>query len=227
MALVVWSGMRAYDVQKLNETAQTQLRDDLKLTHAKLDQSLNSEEFMKGQLSGLAIVLGKMSGSTNLSDAKRLTELLQKLGRPPAVNSVLDAMTNQQLQDSVLALVKQMRETDSQFERANREMIDRHWQAERAIPLEDKAQFTAIRNKNWSELLQLHADQDNEFRDKYLGRGVAVRDQMLKRIPPDKVPNVNVMHGPSSLEFGHLLGATTLGMIAYYLEQLALALPMK
>jgi hypothetical protein len=155
--------------------------------------------------------------------------LLQKLVKPVPVNSVLDAMTNQQLQDSALALVKQIRETDSQYERADREMTDRHMQAERAIPLEDKNPFTALRNKNWSEQLQLHAAQDNEFRDKYLGRGVAIRDQMLKRIPPDKVPIDDFMVGigAAALQYGHLVGPRPLGTTADYLERLALALPMK
>jgi hypothetical protein len=199
---------------------QTKLRD-------KLDQSLLSQEHIKGQLDSFAIVLGtiKSTNANSSGDTRQLADLLQKMVKPVPVNSVLDAMTNQQLQDSVLALVKQMRETDSQFERAKREMTDRQWQADLAIT--DKTQFTAVRDKNWTEIQQTYATQDNEFRQKYLGRAIAARDQMLKRIPPDKIPNVNPMHGPSSLDFGHLLGATTVGRVADYLEQLALALPMK
>lgn len=135
--------------------------------------------------------------------------------------------TNEQLQQSALAFVKQMRETDTQFERESREMNDRQYLAERQIPIEQQGRFLELRNKNIADSQQLQATHDNEFRDKYLGRGLSLRDQMLKRIPPDKVPSVNYNRGPAALDFGHLIGATTVGRIADYLEQLALSIPTK
>jgi hypothetical protein len=225
--LTIWVGLQTYQAERDAINAQGRAEESQKNTQTKLDQSLLAQEHIKGQLESFAIVLGAIKSNPSSSSGDKLAVLLQQLAKPVPVNSVLDAMNNQQLQESVLALVKQMRETDFQFEHAKREMSDRQWQAERAIPLTDKAQFTAVRDKNWAEMQQTYATQDNEFREKYLGRAVAARDQMLKRIPLDKVPSDNFMHGPSSLEYGHLLGATTVGMIADYLERLALALPMK
>ncbi len=38
VALIIWSGLRAYDAQRTNDHAQGQLRDDLKSARQKMDQ---------------------------------------------------------------------------------------------------------------------------------------------------------------------------------------------
>ena len=221
LILTVWVGLQTYDAEEEAIARQKQAEANEKTTQGKLDQSLLSQENIKGLLTGLAITMEKSGNPAN----DQLSAVVKRFSQPPPVNSILDAMTNPQLQESALAFVKQMRDTDAQFERQTREMTDRHWQAERQIPMDQKVQFTELRDKDNAELLRWLAAQDNEFRNKYLGRAVSLRDQMLKRIPPDKVPQVD--NGSASLDFGHLLGATTIGRVADFLEQLALRLPMK
>lgn len=64
MGLVIWSGLRAYDAQNLNEQSQKQLKSDISSMSGKLDKSLTSQVFIEGQLKdtkdGIAKTVGKL-----------------------------------------------------------------------------------------------------------------------------------------------------------------------
>ena len=78
-ALVVWSGLRASASQKENDRAQDQLRADVREARQKMDQSLLSQENMKGQLGALSVVLGKFVESGRGADLNKVAEITAQI----------------------------------------------------------------------------------------------------------------------------------------------------
>lgn len=81
MILIIWSGSRASEFQKANERAQTELRQDIKSAREKMDQSLLSQENMKGQLSAFAVVLIKFVTSGRQVDLRPLASAMAQVSK--------------------------------------------------------------------------------------------------------------------------------------------------
>src|ERR1035437_821645 len=56
-ALTIWSGLRAVESQKAAEREQQMLKSQLNTAQRKLDQTLVSQEYLKGQVNSLATVI--------------------------------------------------------------------------------------------------------------------------------------------------------------------------
>lgn len=83
-ALIIWSGLRSYDAQKLNSEIQAQLRDDLTEARRKMDQSLQRQEYMRGQLDSIGLMVGKIREKSVDPGLKDLATAVSKLAERAA-----------------------------------------------------------------------------------------------------------------------------------------------
>ena len=60
-ALIVWSGLRTFDTQRASNSAQSQLQEDLGKARDGMNQSLRRQEYMRGQLDSISLLVGRAS----------------------------------------------------------------------------------------------------------------------------------------------------------------------
>ena len=84
-ALTIWSGLRAVESQKAAEREQQMLKSQLNTAQRKLDQTLLSQEYLKGQVNSLATVIGQSGKNTSdIGVIERLAKNLAEATKAPA-----------------------------------------------------------------------------------------------------------------------------------------------
>src|ERR1035437_1249146 len=87
VGLIVFSGIRTYQSQTMNASVQQKLQADLQSARDKMDQSLRSQENIKGQLTAFSTVLGTLATSRSDPALQRMAGAMMSLVKPPPVVS--------------------------------------------------------------------------------------------------------------------------------------------
>jgi hypothetical protein len=218
VVLILWIGYQTYAAereakisQERAEQSQIDMGNDLKEARTKLDQSVLAQEFMKGQLSGLAIVLGKMQDNGTLG-AKQVAGAIEKMAQS---NAQTTALSNKQLCTQTTALTKRMLAFEYRWHSARDQMSDRQSAAMREASGEGARK--QLWNQQTRELIQSSQQENYEFRSTMLGEAIYLKDELLKRLPGEAAPeqkNLIAFEGSTA-------GVSAIGDAANYLDALA------
>lgn len=182
MSLIVWSGGRAYHAQEANDKAQKKLQADLDAARGKLDQSLLAQEYMKGQLNSIGIIMGKL-GDSGSPALKQLASAVEHMAQS---NAQATAATNKQLCANTMDLIKRMHEFEYKRRLDAGQFIDRQMNAMRAARTEEEQR--QVWQRETQELMQRSAYEQYEFRTSLLGEAIYLKDELLKRLPRRRNP---------------------------------------
>lgn len=192
--LTVFIGFRSHYAQRDSERQQKGLADSLKQTseslnqeYALLEQSRFSEEFMKGQLNGLGMLVGRLN-SDGTSASANLARAIRQIGEgfvhgtgiePPAIQK----MTGSQLRQRVIDFAQQMHKYASDFVVGTAKLVqttNNMRNRNTALSDEQKRQGENGVIQGRSYLFQ------REFQETYLGDATEYKDELLRRLGPQK-----------------------------------------
>jgi hypothetical protein len=213
-------------------TAQT-MRDDLaaarqdaKDTKQQLTDSRLAEEFMKGQLSGLSLMVGKIRHTGDIGNkqmAAVLGDIARKTEQAQDTRSSLERMSNPALRQQVIQFTREMLGWSTKQDAIGRNMSDQRMAEIQSISPTDKAKREAV----WSAWNlrdnQFYANYHGEFTRDFLGSAIAYRNELLRRLPPQ--PPLKQAERPAALE--GWVAPLSVPVTAIYLQQLAYKLPEK
>jgi hypothetical protein len=79
LAITVWSGLRSYDSQQASNAAQAALRGEVSNAGRRLEQSLQRQEYMRGQLDSIGLMVGKLGQRTNDPALNTVAEAVKRM----------------------------------------------------------------------------------------------------------------------------------------------------
>ena len=184
---------------------QKKLNNDLIKSHM-------NEEFIKGKLSAIGEVMGKMSKSGTDSSIKQMASAIEKIVQSSYQTTTA---TNKQICSSTMDLAKRMHKFAYDRRERSRQIIDRQMTASRTAKTEEE-RHQIFQQYSAQSIQQI--DSDNyEFRTTILGEAIYLKDELLKRLPPQPKPNFK-----TAVVFeGSLAGAYPEDEAADYLEGLS------
>jgi len=211
-------GVKNYQSQKANSIAQQNLqndvhdsREDLKTTKQQLSDSRLAEEYMKGQLNGLSMMVGHLNDSGN-SGMKEVAKVLNNMSQKPIE---VHALSNKQLCDRTITFVKQLREFDTswRYSPTTDEAWRQHMKAMNSAKTEEE------REKEWkqysaNEMLR-YQQREKDFQINFLGEAAFLRQELEHRIPSSPQPSEQERFAFSASS------SVIAGPIGTYLEKLA------
>ncbi len=197
--------------EELRKSEQKQ--DDLR---GKLDQSLLQQQYTKGQLDSLALMVGRV-GQPGLQG----TELAAAIKQMSAQNKADLEASNSDLCKPARQEAQEIRTFQQKYDADERALMDQEWtQAASTTTDQQRKDFFEARARRLLESMQTH---ENEFRSRYVARAKYLRDLLINRIPP-KTAELLIQsnsQSESSLNSGMLSGASIEYVLANYLDELA------
>lgn len=232
--LTVVTGLRNYYAQKEATQIQTgmqgdlsQTRKDLEEARQSLEQSRLAEEFMKGQLSGLSLMVGKI-GDSGYANSQIITKAIATIAKGPVAAGVeapaIQRMTSGQLKSKVIDFVGQLRQMSAEMTVQTRQLADDQMRSTQSASSGDK-------NKVWDDFSRrtanLYISHSEQIQSCCVVSATEYKDEMIRRIGPEtpadleKFPFTFWMGGKS------VMGPTEMNLdsTAAYLEYLARKLP--
>ena len=199
---------------KRSERAQEELKE-------KLDQSLLDQQYTKGQLSSLALMVGRLGqpGPEN----KELAAAIRQMAQANAQRKSDLESSNSDLCKRAHAEAVGIRLFQVKFDNAERAMEeDWIYQAELKTTQERRDAWRAS-EKNWMSANETHK---NEFQTRYVADAKYLRDLLMNRVSPE---DAEVLRGKNreaddALSMASLSGAYPEYRIANYLDELASAI---
>lgn len=180
------------DLNKSNEA--------LTRANASLQRSQLSQEFMKGQLSGLSMMVAQQSNNSS-SQGVALANALQKISsqkqlaapagvEPPAV----ERFTNKQLKDRVIQLVNAMRQSAVQEQNAERtRMFQNQAEITEAIKKDGNAPRGPASQKAWNDGLvrdqNARAQYSLYVSQNFVTSATEYNTELLRRLGPQPPPS--------------------------------------
>jgi hypothetical protein len=157
-------------------------------TQNALQSSALSQEFMKGQLSGLSMMVGKLN-SDGSSDSANLVKALHQIGNdqskstgvePPAIQR----LTTSQLREKVNEFANNLRKATNDFREQQRQHFMNAQQEIYSIPGDQTDKRNkAILNMETSELVE-EQNFELKIRQEYFDDATMYRDELLRRLGP-------------------------------------------
>lgn len=176
-----------------------------------LFQSHLSQEFMKGQLSSISSIMGKISQSVSDPGIKQMASAISKLASPSSQTTIL---TDKQLCTKAMDLAKRMHEFEYKRRVVEDATRNRWWPNLRLAKTEQEK--NEIWQKGTAQDTNVRMQLDHEFRATLLGEAVYLRDELLKRLPTQPKPEMRLI----AFE-GALAGVSPVSDAAAYLENLS------
>lgn len=215
------------DLQKNLESAQQQLGE----ANKSLSQAALTQEFMKGQLSGLSLMVGKIGSNGDVA-SENVAKALRTIANGPSTGiepPAIQKMTNEQLRDKVLQFAKELRDMAAKFEPEMEQAMEAQRNAVQAATSDDQ------RNKIWdqgtAQTEKLFQSQNFQIQNCCVVPAIEYRDELYRRLgPPD--PQADEKRFPftfltESQIAPPVVNASELSPTADYLEYLAGKLPKK
>jgi len=200
--LTVAIGLRSFYAQKDANKQQAKLTQSLNETSEKLskadatlDQSRLSQEYMKGQLSGLSMMVGKLDSDGNVGNVN-LAKALRDIGsqpthaagiEPPAIQK----MSNKQLQTGVIEFANSMRTFASEI-MANRDrMTSQRMAATQEARIKDGGAVNGpLQQQAWNQAniadQNLYNQTSLRISQEYLGVATQYHEELERRLGPQK-----------------------------------------
>lgn len=151
---------------KTNLDKQTKITESLK---DDLHQSSRSQEFMKGQLTSISLIISQVSKTGSDPALKQLATAINKMG---SATSLATSISNKQLCAKTSNLVSRMQ----QFERSRQKELRDHVYPESRAAKTDQEQ---------SDIYMKFALQNEfEFRTTLHGEANYLKEELLRRLPP-------------------------------------------
>lgn len=235
VVLTVFVGIRNAYAQKDAARMQSQLSSSLQNTsnelfqaNQMLQQSRYSEEFMKGQLSGLSLMVGKIGSAGDSGNATLAKALLlissQTLERNPPGPTGFKGFNNADLKAKALEMVKNIGTIELAYEKSDTDSMNQRYYDVNKNRAENDRVYAAAeaierqgRQQELMAWLLIHVEC-----------GMLI-DEMLSRLPSDVVPKdpFELSIIKMTIQDGALAGAYPLRIVSSYVEKLALLLPQK
>jgi hypothetical protein len=203
----ITAGILQQHINKI-ETAsqQKKLNDDLIQSH--LDQ-----EFIKGKLSAIGEIIGKMFKSVPDPSVKQMASAIEKMAQSSSQTTIA---TNKQICLNTMDLVKRIHKFAYDRREKSNQIMNQQMNESRTAKTEQE------RHENWqkhtAQLLQQSNTNQYEFRTTLLGEAIYLKDELLKRLPSEPKPDSKFSH---VFEHGSLAGVYPEESAADYLEKLS------
>lgn len=199
--------------------------EQLTKTNAALARSSLRQAFMQGQLSGLSLMVGKISNDSDANSrvfGKALTAIANG-GTPRGVEPpAIQRMSNKQLRTKVLDFVNALRQACAEDITAEETQSSANNlpQNFRTLPRQDQQKIW--RDQNNREIAQMNSF-NLKLQQQFVGDSTVYRDELLRRLGPQNPAANNITWWkPSGMIFvGYWQALGT----ADYLEKLAKQLP--
>ena len=195
--------------RRANEGQQNILKDALteqisKTTNLQSDlyQSHLAQEFMKGQLSSISLIIGKISQSVADPGIKQMASAIEKMSLS---SSQTKAATDKQICGRTMVLVKRMQE----FEYDRKKELFSH-----VFPVMEAAKTGKDKNDIY---MKFYVQDEYKFRTTLLGEANYLKDELLSRLPPQ--PKTDQPWRLMAFE-GTLAGPSPVADAASYLDSL-------
>jgi hypothetical protein len=185
----------------------------------KLDQSLLAQQYTKGQLDSLSLMVGKL-GQPNPQGTEIATAIKQ-MAQATAQNAADLKASNTELCNRAHALAEKIRVFQGIYDKQTREADVIQNQRQRLAKTDEERHnllMSYFQAKSLAE--QQH---DTEFRSKYMPEGKYLRDLLMSRMPPKVSETLINNNGQAD---GNLITSTISGafneyVTATYLDELA------
>ena len=174
-----------------------------------------------GVLFVVGVVIGWMACRKFLEERmavmqQRLDDYQERLGLAPTDQTAYSKMTNRELRQATLDLIPKLRAFQHEIESKDRIMSIREHSRISTLPEAERSQ--AFQQYSLS-LISQQQNRTLEFQTRYRASAIALRDELLRRLPEQKPLNL------PALDHGMLAGVHPVGEAADYLERLAKLLP--
>jgi hypothetical protein len=209
-SLLTWLQISRAD--EAHERDQKELKD-------KLDQSLLTQQYTKGQLDSLALMVGKIGQPSPENSA--LATAIKQMAQAHAQNVTDLKALSSELCERAHAEARAIRNFQDQYDVASRAEQESYMDRYSRTP-----QGTG-RDAVWSEMTQHQFSEyqvhDAQFRNKFLSDAKYMRDLLLERLPPKTADALRAQNGEAEayLQIGTRAGAGNERIIATYLDELA------
>ncbi len=206
-------------VRSTTQEASRQVRDSQRdLVH------MGNEKYMQGQLDSINRVLASLSQNSTPDKTLSLLKSLMTATAPPTLTKTeYGALNNVQLQNAAFKLANDLRELEAQEQAEEYQSGDARMSAIRRATTEVEKSGIWDQYNNLDE--QRRLTYQTRFRKEFFGAAVALRDELLLRIPDSS--RIKPQYPIFALDNGSLAGASPLAEVATYIEALARRLPVK
>ncbi|HEY3627372.1 MAG TPA: hypothetical protein VGL00_13850 [Terracidiphilus sp.] len=237
--LIAWQTVRNVSQQAAMTSSLSVVKGDLELAQKQLNnanealaRSALSQEFMKGQLSGLSMMVGKIGsdGSVNSSNlVKALGQISSSSHGPNGVEApAIQRMTNAQLKARVIDFANDLRKLAFEFDGQGRRVMEEQMDAMNAAHNSPKEQ----KDKIWDSYTRREAAERQahslQVQTLCIGPASEYRDELVRRLgprsPKDEEKYPFTFWDPEGRTKG-TPGEMELEPSAEYLENLARQLP--
>lgn len=211
-SLLTWLQMSRADQTHGRE--QKELRD-------RLDQSLLTQQYTKGQLDSLALMVGKM-GQPN-SNNSELAAAIRQMAQAKAQDVADLKASNSEACKRAHAQAQAIRDFRDQYDSSSRSDQESYMARYAQAP-------QASRDAIWSEMAKrefaAYQNHEAQFRNKFLSDAKYLRDLLFERLPPKTADSLRAQNGEAEadLQIGMRAGASDERGVATYLDELADAL---
>lgn len=223
-------GVHNYSTQKENARVQEKMQADLATarrdatdTKTKLDDSRLTQEFMKGQLSGLSLMVGKINETGavgNKQMASALSAISRKASEAQDNRSALERMSNAALRSKVLEFSKTMLEVTAKYDAMGSANTDA--MMTQISRTKDEKERSALFIRMTDTSTRLYNQFKLEFGRDYLAQAILYRDEFIRRLGPQPPPRGE--EGPTAFD-GTFVNTMSAYGTAVYLQKLAYKLP--
>jgi hypothetical protein len=195
---------RGSEAQEAAAHAQRKIQSELDATRAELRAGRLSEEYMKGQLNSLSVMVHS-AGTSGQLDSEQLSAYLSQMSSVPELSD----LSNAQLRDRTKDLVKRMKNFETRYDK----------------DIQDDEPIMGTFKPGEEEKIQAEADKLNkqesdEFRAIFMDEANLIRLELLRRLHKADLPS----REPSAF-IGQLDSPDAISDAADYLEMLAKQLP--
>jgi hypothetical protein len=149
------------------------------------------------------------------------TETTPAEASPPPKKSQYELMSNTDLQTNAILLAREMRDLEMKYrDREDNEMAREQNAMIRATTEAERNNLFSVFRELDS---QIRSEFQNAFNQQFLVSARLIRDEILRRLPPQPKPKESII----ALEYGSLAGPNPVTEAANYIESLARMLPVK
>lgn len=212
ISALTWFQMARAD--KTHSREQQDLKNEL-------DQSLLNQQYTKGQLDSLSLMVGRLGEPTTNPQNAELTAVLKQMMQATAQNVSDLKAANGDLCKRAHAKAEEIRVFQEQYDASERSWEEQRWQRQ------VQAKSDQQRNDLFSEEINHHLNawqtHDADFHNKYMADAKYLRDLLMDRIPPQAA---GVLRNANNQADMNLTGSSLAGAfneygIADYLDALA------
>lgn len=211
---IVISLLTAIQIYRSNasrEKAQENLKSEL-------DQSLLNQQYTKGQLDSLSIMVGRL-GQSNANDG--LAAALRQMAQATAQKVADLKASNADLCKRARTEAQQIRTAQEQFDVSEQARSTKEW--ERRLQAKTEEEKNQLYRQEISAQVGSIQAHEADFRNKFMPDAKYLHDLLIDRVPPDEATTLRGSNEKAdmSLTTSMLFGELTEYAIADYLDALA------